>query len=207
MKTLIIKYLPSAEHSNTKKLLDVAIAEIKKYHNQNIEELDLLSTKVPLFDKNSIQSYYKRNYNNINLSDAEQKLLEQNDLLIKQFKQADSIIIACPMHNFGFPGLVKLYLDAVVFFNETFAYDKKMMMDKKILTLYTSGAEYSKDTFNPQFPNCDGVAFAAYALFNFMGFSHVQTIGTSLRGEENYQKNFSKVSSEIIELIKKWYSI
>ena len=207
MKTLIIKYLPSAEFSNTKKLLDVAINHIKSYSNQNIEELDLLKIQVPVFNENSIQSYYKRNYNNIKLSQSEQSLLNQNDDLIMQFKSADSIIIACPMHNFGFPGLVKLYLDAVVFFNETFAYDKKMMMDKKILTLYTSGAQYSKDTFNPQFPNCDGVAFTAHALFNFMGFSHVQTIGTSLRGEENYQKNFSRVSSEINELIKKWYAI
>lgn len=205
MKTLIIKYLPSGKSSNTKKLLDIAISYIASFANQTIEELDLLNIEVPIFNQNSIQSYYKRNYNNIELTESEQSLLNQNDALIKQFKSADVIIIACPMHNFGFPGLVKSYLDAVVFFNETFAYDKKMMKDKKILTLYTSGAEYSKNTFNPQFPNCDGVAFTAHALFNFMGFSHVQTIGTSLRGEENYQKNLPKVSSEITSIINSWY--
>lgn len=205
MKTLIIKYLPSGEHSNTKKLLDIAINSIKSVSKNNIEELDLLKTEVPIFNQNSIQSYYKRNYNSIKLNESEQSFLDKNDALIMQFKSADVIIIACPMHNFSFPGLVKSYLDAVVFFNETFAYDQKMMANKKILTLYTSGAQYSKNTFNPQFPNCDGVAFTAHALFNFMGFSHVQTIGTSLRGEENYQKNLLTVSSEIISTINDWY--
>jgi len=205
VKTLIIKYLPSGEQTNTKKLLDIAINSIKSVSKNNIEELDLLKTEVPIFNQNSIQSYYKRNYNSIKLNESEQSFLDKNDALIMQFKSADVIIIACPMHNFSFPGLVKSYLDAVVFFNETFAYDQKMMANKKILTLYTSGAQYSKNTFNPQFPNCDGVAFTAHALFNFMGFSHVQTIGTSLRGEENYQKNLLTVSSEIISTINDWY--
>ena len=47
MKTLIIKYLPTGEKSQTKKLLDLFLQETK---NQNIEVVDLLKEEIPIFD-------------------------------------------------------------------------------------------------------------------------------------------------------------
>jgi len=210
MKTLIVQYLPSGANSNTKKLLEVFLNNLKNLGKaeivNNLEIVDLLKISVPFFDENSIQSYYKRNYGGQNLSDSEAKLLEHNDILIKQIKSADRVVIACPMHNFGLPALVKAYIDAVVFFNETFAYDQKMMAGKKIVTLYTSGGEYTVDKFNFEYPNWDAIRLNTHAVFGFMGFDEVKTIGTSLRGDENLNKNLPKVSAEIAELVKNWYN-
>jgi len=205
MKTLIVHYLPSGELSNTKKILDIFINELKIKNNQIIESLDLLKKTIPIFNEESISCYYKRNYHSQPLNPQESKLLSVNDELIKQLKSADNIVLAYPMHNFGFPAQMKAYIDAVTFHNETFAYNKKMMEGKKILTIYTSGGLYSKDEFGLNYPNWDGLSFTAKLTFNFMGFDEVATLGTSLRDEQSYQDNLSKMSSEIKNIINKWY--
>ena len=202
MKTLIVKYLPTGESSNTKKILDVFLSKIEK---SSIEIVDLLKTEVPIFNEQSINAYYKRNYHGKSLDAEEARLLEQNDSLIKQLKSASIIVLACPMHNFGFPAQMKAYIDATTFFNETFSYDKKMMSGKKILTIFSSGGIYPNETFNLDYPNWNSIALTAHATFNFMGFDEVKTIGTSLRGEENTINNLPKISIEIEDIVKKWY--
>lgn len=202
MKTLIIKYLPSGEASNTKKLLDIFLSKIENYPTETV---DLLDVEVPIFNELSMKAYYKRNYDNQALDAKEAQSLEKNDSLIKQLKSASTIVLACPMHNFGFPAQMKAYIDATTFFNETFSYDKKMMSGKKILTIFSSGGIYPNETFNLDYPNWNSIALTAHATFNFMGFDEVKTIGTSLRGEENIIKNLPKISIEIADIVKKWY--
>jgi FMN-dependent NADH-azoreductase len=202
MKTLIIKYLPTGESSNTKRVLDVFLSKIEK---SSIEIVDLLKTEVPIFNEQSINAYYKRNYHGKSLNSEEAKLLEQNDSLIKQLKSASIIVLACPMHNFGFPALMKAYIDATTFHNETFAYDKKMMSGKKILTIFSSGGEYPNDIFNLNYPNWNSIALTAHATFNFMGFDEVKTVGTSLRNENNASQNLTIISNEIDNVVNNWY--
>ena len=86
MKTLIIKYLPSGEASNTKKLLDIFLSKIENYPTETV---DLLNIEVPIFNELSIKSYYKRNYNNQTLDASEAKSLEKNDNLIKKISLTD----------------------------------------------------------------------------------------------------------------------
>lgn len=205
MKTLIISYLPSGVNSNTKQVLDIFInAATSANPTQTIENVDLLKAQIPVFNELSIQAYYKRNYGGQALNPQEAQLLAANDALISQLKSADNVIIACPMHNFGYPALVKAYIDAVVFNGETFAYDKKMMAGKKILTLFTSGGSYSLDNFNFNYPNWNTMALLAAATFGFMGFDDVKTLGTTLRDESTKAENLAKISTEISEIVNKW---
>jgi FMN-dependent NADH-azoreductase len=202
MKTLIIKYLPTGENSKTKKLLDLFLQETK---NQDIEVIDLLKEKVPLFDEVNIQAYYKRNYGGQKLNESEAKLLEKNDKLIAQLKSADILVMAYPMHNFGMPASVKAYLDAVIFKGETFDYGKKMMAGKKALTLFTSGGVYSEDTFNFDYPNWNSIALITKANFTFMGFDESEIIGTSLRDEATESERIAQSKARITAIVKKWY--
>lgn len=205
MKTLIIQYLPSGANSNTKQVLDLFLEASKQANpTQNFEVLDLLQTPIPLFNEASINAYYKRNYANQLLDPREISFLAANDYLIAQLKSADIVVIACPMHNFGYPAIVKAYIDAVVFNGETFAYDKKMMAGKKIITIFTSGGSYSSDTFNFNYPNWNTIALLAQATFGFMGFDEVKTIGTSLREEQTKAKNLEEIKSQLVEIADKW---
>ncbi|MBM3579408.1 MAG: hypothetical protein FJX34_01385 [Alphaproteobacteria bacterium] len=199
MKILIVKYLPSGANSNSKKLLDFFLDRIP---GQEIEMVDLLKTPAPIFNESSIQAYYKRNYGGQKLDAVEAKLLEKNDQLIAQLKACDLLVLASPMHNFGFPAAMKAYLDAVIFNGETFEMGKKIMSGKKVLTLFTSAGIYSKDSFNLDYPGWNTLALAAKINFNFMGFDEVEVIGTSLR--ENAEKNLAAAQEEISQVVVEW---
>ncbi len=203
MKTLIVKYLPSGTASNTKKLLDLFLQQIK---NENIEVVDLLKEEMPIFNEASIQAYYKRNYNEQKLDEAEAKLLEKNDKLAAQLKSADILVIACPMHNFGVPAAVKIWMDAVILKGETFEPGKKKMQGKKALTLYTSGGLYSEDTFNFNYPNWNSIILLTKANFTFMGFDESEVIGTSLRDQATEGSRLAEMEEKIKAIVAKWYA-
>ena len=199
MKILVVKYLPSGEKSNTKKVLDLFLKEVKSHE---IEELDLLKNPAPIFDEESIQSYYKRNYGGKELDEKEANLLAKNDKLIAQLKACDLLVLASPMHNFNFPAAIKAYLDAVIFNGETFEPGKKLMAGRKALVLYTSGGMYAEDKFNLEYPNWDAITFNAKVNFNFMGFDESEVIGTSLR--EKAEEKLEKVKEKIQKTLSKW---
>ena len=202
MKTLIVKYLPTGINSNTKKLLDLFLEEIK---GQEIETIDLLKEQIPLFNEDSIQAYYKRNYGQQNLEAKEAQLLEKNDQLIAQLKSADVLVMAFPMHNFSMPAAAKAYLDAVIFKGETFDYGSKMMAGKKALMIYTSGGLYSENTFDFDYPNWNSISLIAKANFQFMGFDDSEIVGTSLRDESSINQKLSEVKNKFNQIVKRWY--
>ncbi len=199
MKILVVKYLPSGAASNTKKVLDLFLNEVKSHE---IAELDLLKNPAPIFDEESMQAYYKRNYGGQKLDEKEAKLLAKNDALISQLKAADLLVLAFPMHNFGMPAAMKAYLDAVIFNGETFEMGKKLMAGHKALVLFTAGGMYAEDKFNFEYPNWNAITFNAKVNFNFMGFDDSEVIGTSLR--QNAQENLAQVGEKIQAVLKKW---
>lgn len=197
MKILVVKYLPSGANSNSKKLLDIFLKEVK---NHQISEVDLLENPAPIFNEESIQAYYKRNYGNQKLDEKEAKLLAENDKLISQLKNHDLLVLAFPMHNFGAPAAIKAYLDAVIFNGETFEMGKKLMAGKKALVLFTSGGIYSQDQFDFNYPNWNGIVFNLGINFNLMGFDKHQIISTSLR--ENAEEKLQEKTKEIKEFLQ-----
>lgn len=204
MKTLIVKYLPSGANSNTKKLLDIFLDELKST-NANVEMIDLLKEPAPIFDETSIQAYYKRNYGGKQLEANEAKLLEKNDKLIAQLKSSDILVIACPMHNFGFPAAVKAYLDAVIFNGETFKMGEKLMAGKKSLTIFTSNGMYDEDQVNIEYPHWNTLTLSAKINFRFMGFDDAKVISTSLHDEGTREERLIEVQQKISGLVGRWY--
>jgi len=199
MKILVVKYLPSGANSNTKKVLDLFLESTKSYE---ISELDLLKNPAPLFNEESIQAYYKRNYGGQKLDEKEAKLLAKNDQLIAELKAHDLLVLAFPMHNFGMPAAVKAYLDAVIFNGETFEMGKKLMAGRNALVLFTSGGIYSEDKFDLNYPNWNAIALNAKVNFSFMGFDNSEVIGTSLR--QNAEENLAQVKEKIQQTLKLW---
>ena len=55
-------------------------------------------------------------------SEAQAMVIEESDQLIAELKQADVIVLAVPMYNFGIPSTLKAYIDHVARAGETFRY-------------------------------------------------------------------------------------
>lgn len=111
MKTLIVKYIPRYEQSNTKKLLDAFKEEIS---NSDVEELDLIDDVPDMLLDNNLLAYIKRNFLELKMLPNEKKLLSKMDRMAVQLKTADIVVVAFPMYNFSMPAIVKAWFDSVM---------------------------------------------------------------------------------------------
>jgi len=209
MKTLVVTYFPSQETSNTKQLTDAFLASVTNTH---IEHLDLISTPPPFFMPDSLAAYRMRNYAGMELNEQQKKSIEAMDKLCKQFTEADTVVIAYPMHNYGMPGIVKTYFDAVMQHGKTFQYGANgpegLMKGKKALTIYTSGGGYSAEKVAADYPNWDTLTVLSKIEFTFMGFSEIEIVGA--QGTLNpapgaKEKSLTNAIEKLKTIANNWY--
>lgn len=203
LKTLIVKYTPRNERSNTKKILDTFTEKIK---NSVVEELDLVKDIPDLFLEENLAAYIQRNYLGQELSVEQKKSLSKMDRMTKQIKSADIVVIAYPMNNFSMPAAVKAWFDSVMLKGET--WDVKdgsytgLMNGKKALALVSAGALYE-----------GAMATWEHALsltkteFQFMGYTDVRGIlaGGMNASEEIKSENLKKSIEEAQTIASEWY--
>ena len=205
MKTLIVKYIPRYEQSNTKKILDAFIEEIS---NSNVEELDLLDDAPDMLLDKNLLAYINRNFLGLKLLPDEAKLLSKMDRMAAQLKSADIIVIAFPMYNFSMPAIVKAWFDSVMqkgvtFGNETDGQIAISNAGKKALTLISSAGVYS----NKSSSNREHALSLSNLEFQYMGYSDVRGIhaeGMEM-SEEIKQINLNKSICQVQEIAKEWY--
>ena len=82
---------------------------------------------------------------------AEQKqVLEVSDTLLGELRAADEYVFGVPMHNFGVPSVLKLWIDQIARVGETFSYGeggpKGLLQGKKATFLIASGGAYDAGT-------------------------------------------------------------
>lgn len=206
MNILIVKYLPGREVSSTAILLNFAKEQIS--NNHSVEELDLENSPPPYFDYGILMSYYKRNYQGKELSSEDNAKLMAMDKLTKQLSKADIVILASPMHNFGMPGIVKLWFDAVMQKGVAFDYGTNgpfgKFKDKKALTIFTSGGEYSCKQVTTSYPEWDTYSFLSKIEFTFMGFNEIEVVTSSTSNPHNKDKNMHSAKMRIDEILNNW---
>jgi FMN-dependent NADH-azoreductase len=83
----------------------------------------------------------------------QQAVLDFSNELIDELKQADELVIAAPMYNFGIPSGLKAYFDHVARAGVTFRYTANgpigLLVNKKVTVIATRGGFYTgtaKDT-------------------------------------------------------------
>ena len=175
MNTLIIKYLPSGENSKTALLLDY-FNSIQK--SDVTEVIDLCMVDIPYFNEENFQIYIKRNFMHKTVRDEESKTLKPFDDLIKKVIFADLLVFVFPMYNYSLPGVVKSFYDAIMFNGETFNVSKSgfpigLLTEKKSLTLYSSGGDYTK---NERMKSLDNVLTLTELLNRHIGIKKYETV-------------------------------
>ncbi|WP_353072323.1 FMN-dependent NADH-azoreductase [Tunturiibacter gelidoferens] len=102
---------------------------------------------------------------------AEQKqALEVSDTLLGELRAADEYVFGVPMHNFGIPSLLKLWIDQIARVGETFSYSeagpKGLLQGKKATFLIASGGAYDAGTVMASFNHVEPYL---RSVFGFIG--------------------------------------
>ena len=204
MHTLIVTYLPRQPGSNTARLLDRFRNAIAGYGTT--EELDLVASPPPCFDTRSMNAYFDLHYAGKDITPQAAESLQPFAALARQFKAADIVALAFPMHNFSFPGVVKCYFDAIMMRDETWSADAAgyhgWMAGKKAITLSASGGVYL-DPPNPR----DHLTSLARLELQFLGFSEIETVlAEGMNKDQDFQAEcFSRCFAQIDEIPRRWY--
>jgi FMN-dependent NADH-azoreductase len=202
MKTLAVTYLPRGERSRTKKLFDCFL----KNSSGEVEHLDLTKDVPDFFLVDNLNAYYKRDYAGEEISEKEAGYLKKMDAMAERLSGYDILVMAFPMHNFSFPGIIKAFFDSVMLKGKTWNVGEDgyegLLAGKKALVLYTSGGVYEGEMSSY---NC--LENLANIELGFMGFNPVKVIsaqGMNLFPEKQ-EETIAKANEKIISLVKEWY--
>ena len=102
----------------------------------------------------------------------QKKLLALSDTLIAELEQADEYVIGVPMHNFGVPSVLKLWIDQICRVGKTFSYadgrPKGLIIGKKATFIVATGGIYDAQT---QMASFNFVEPYLRSLFGFLGLT------------------------------------
>lgn len=203
-KTLVVKYIPRGERSNTKKILTEFKSKIK---NSTIEELDLAKDTPDMFLDDNLMAYIQRDYLKQSLPAEQKNLLSKMDKMAEQVKSSDIVVLAYPMFNFSMPAVVKAWFDSIMLKGQTWnMQDGKyvgLMKGKKALTIVSSGGSYSTGPMKAW----EHAASLSNSEFQFMGFSDVKGILAEGMGgaEDAKSSSLAKAFDEIHAITHEWY--
>ncbi|AEB10893.1 FMN-dependent NADH-azoreductase [Marinithermus hydrothermalis] len=143
--------------------------------NAQITELDLYATHLPLLDADVFNAWNKL-AQNTPLTETEAAKTARLNELVEEFLASDLIVFAAPMWNFGYPPLLKAYMDAVIVAGKTFRYTESgfegLAKGKTAVILEARGGVYSTPPMNA-FEHTQSYLRAA---LNFIGITDVHTV-------------------------------
>lgn len=210
-KTLLVEFAPRQEKSLTKSLRTYFTDLIADY--TELTEVNLCQFTPPLHTGESIQAYYKRNYDGKELNQHEAKLLKPFDDLREQLMNHDVLIISTPMYNFGMPAPVKAWIDAVMQREYVYTTHKEkghipQLKHLKVVLIYTSGIIFDQIQENEHW---NGLVAEGAKLFEYMGAEIVRIVhvqGVDMLSEKFVQFRIENVAKRKLNTIaKNWYHV
>jgi len=169
MPTLLhIDSSPLYGRSVSRELTAAFVAEWKASHpDGKVIERDLNATTIlPI-----TAEWVGAGYTPEDARTPEQKaVLALSDSLVAELEQADEYVIGVPMHNFGVPSVLKLWIDQIARAGKTFSYadgtPKGLLTGKKATFLIATGGIYDAQT---QMASFNFVEPYLRSVFGFLG--------------------------------------
>ena len=117
----------------------------------------------------------------------QKKLLAFSDTLLAELERAEEYVIGVPMHNFGVPSVLKLWIDQISRVGKTFSYNqgtpKGLLVGKKATFIVATGGFYDPQT---QMASFNFVEPYLRSLFGFFGVTDATFLTTGGTMALNY---------------------
>jgi FMN-dependent NADH-azoreductase len=127
----------------------------------------------------------------------QQAVIDYSDRLIGELREADTIVIALPMYNFGVPSTLRAYFDHVARAGVTFKYTEKgpvgLLTGKKAYVFVTRGGVYGEKHAHTDYVR----DFLAFLGITDVTFIHAEGLAIS---EPSKQASLVKARNQIAQL-------
>jgi len=123
---------------------------MKSHPQDTVTELNLYRENIPLIDYDVFTGWgiLQKGGDFKSLTPQQQAKIGRMSEIVDQFVEHDKYIFVTPTWNFGFPPMVKAYLDAIVVAGKTFRFTEAgsigLLQNKKLLHINASGGTFSE---------------------------------------------------------------
>ena len=174
-KLLHVNSSPLYGRSVSRQLTDAFVTQWKSSHPDGIViDRDLNATLIPPINADWVGAVYTPDEAR---TQQQKDSLLLSDTLLAELEQADEFVFGVPMHNFGVPSVLKLWIDQIARVNKTFSYATGtpvgLLTGKKATIIIASGGNYDKGTAMASF---NFVEPYLRAVFGFLGVTDVTVL-------------------------------
>ena len=186
MPTLLhIDSSPLYGRSVSRQLTGAFVTQWKASHpNGTIVDRDLTATVIPPVTAEWVGAVYTPEEAR---TPQQKELLSLSDSLVTELEQADEYVFGVPMHNFGVPSALKLWIDQIARVGKTFTYadgtPKGLITGKKATFIIATGGIYDAQT---QMASFNFVEPYLRSVFGFLGVTDATFLTTGGTAALNY---------------------
>ena len=139
---------PLFGRSVSRQLTGAFVTQWKSSHPEGVViERDLSNTPIPPVTAEWVAAAYTPEEVR---TPAQKELLVPSDMLLAELEQADEYVFGVPMHNFGVPSVLKLWIDQIARKGRAFSYvdgtPKGLLSGKKATFIVATGGVYDEQT-------------------------------------------------------------
>jgi FMN-dependent NADH-azoreductase len=159
---------PLYGRSVSRQLTDAFVTQWKSSHpDGTVVHRDLNATTIPPVTAEWVGAAYTPEEAR---TPQQKELLALSDTLLAELEQAEEYVLGVPMHNFGVPSVLKLWIDQIVRLGRAFSYaegtPKGLLTGKKATFLIATGGIYDPQT---QMASFNFVEPYLRSVFGFLG--------------------------------------
>jgi FMN-dependent NADH-azoreductase len=186
MPTLLhINSSPLYGRSVSRQLTDAVVTQWKSWHpDGTVVDRDLNATSIPPVTAEWVGAAYTPEEAR---TPQQKEVLALSDTLLAELEQADEYVFGVPMHNFGVPSVLKLWIDQIARVGRAFSYadgtPKGMITGKKATFIIATGGTYDAQT---QMASFNFVEPYLRSVFGFLGVTDATFLTTGGTAALNY---------------------
>jgi FMN-dependent NADH-azoreductase len=186
MSTLLhINSSPLYGRSVSRQLTGAFVTQWKSSHpDGTVVDRDLSATPIPPITAEWVGAAYTPEKAR---TPQQKELLTLSDTLLSELEQPEEYVLGVPMHNFGVPSVLKLWIDQVARVGRTFSYadgmPKGLLTGKKATFIIATGGIYDAQT---QMSSFNFVEPYLRSVFGFLGVTDATFLTTGGTAALNY---------------------
>lgn len=159
---------PLYGRSVSRQLTGAFVTQWKFSHpDGTVIDRDLIATPIPPINADWVGAAYIPEEAR---TPQQKELLALSDTLLFELERADEYVFGVPMHNFGVPSVLKLWIDQIARVGRTFSYadgkPKGLLTGKKATFIIATGGVYGAQT---QMASFNFVEPYLRSVFGFLG--------------------------------------
>jgi FMN-dependent NADH-azoreductase len=193
MKILHIQSSVFNDSGQSSRLANEFTAELRAQHpGAHVVRRDLAANPVPHLDGARVAAFFAKP---LERTAEQQAVVDYSDILIRELRDADVLVLGLPMYNFGVPSQLKAWFDHIARAGETFKYTETgsvgLLSGKRAYVFAARGGVYAGTANDWQ------TQFVRFFL-GFIGISDVEFIyaeGLAL-GEESRNKSTAAAQAD-----------